>query len=307
MECHHGIALADLMRQSVRPEFHFASPARSRELLTRRDDFIQRLSPFDRSARVKTEQPVSETEFLRFVGSNIQAWNQDQERVQAALDQIQERIEGLNWPDRIELIRTSGREEGNAPYTRGHAIILPDRVFDSDQHPDLKQLLLHELFHILSRGNPALKTELYAGIGFSYCREITLPDSLKSRKITNPDAPMLDFCIQLNLQGQPIRAVPVLFSKTPSYSQGGEFFDYLSFQFLLLESDGSSFLSVSQEPGYRLADPGDVTGFFEQVGRNTDYVLHPEEILADNFALLMLEVQDVPSPEILFQMKEILS
>ena len=36
-------------------------------------------------------------------------------------------------------------------------------------------------------------------------------------------------------------------------------------------------------------------------------ILHPEEILADNFALLMLEVQDVRSTEILFQMKEILS
>jgi hypothetical protein len=29
-------------------------------------------------------------------------------------------------------------------------------------------------------------------------------------------------------------------------------------------------------------------GFFDQVGRNTRYLIHPEEILADNFVLVVL-------------------
>ena len=50
-----------------------------------------------------------------------------------------------------------------------------------------------------------------------------------------------------------------------------------------------------------------VSGFTEQVGRNTDYIIHPEEILADNFALLVLNEHDVASPEILQKMREALA
>ena len=44
----------------------------------------------------------------------------------------------------------------------------------------------------------------------------------------------------------------------------------------------------------------------EQVGNNTDYIIHPEEILADNFALLVLGEHNMPSPEIPQKMREIL-
>jgi hypothetical protein len=45
----------------------------------------------------------------------------------------------------------------------------------------------------------------------------------------------------------------------------------------------------------------------EQVGRNTQYIIHPEEILADNFALLVLGESKIPTPEILQKMREVLS
>jgi hypothetical protein len=43
------------------------------------------------------------------------------------------------------------------------------------------------------------------------------------------------------------------------------------------------------------------------VGRNTDYIIHPEEILAENFALLVLGAGNVPSPEVLTRMREALA
>jgi hypothetical protein len=42
------------------------------------------------------------------------------------------------------------------------------------------------------------------------------------------------------------------------------------------------------------------------VGRNTDYIIHPEEILADNFALLMSGASGAPSPEIIKKLEEVL-
>jgi len=49
-----------------------------------------------------------------------------------------------------------------------------------------------------------------------------------------------------------------------------------------------------------------VAGFFEQVGRNTEYIIHPEEILADNFAILILQEHDVPSPGTIQKLGEVL-
>jgi hypothetical protein len=49
-----------------------------------------------------------------------------------------------------------------------------------------------------------------------------------------------------------------------------------------------------------------VTGFFEQVGRNTQYIIHPEEIVADNFTVLILGEQNVPSPEVLEKIRKVL-
>lgn len=42
-----------------------------------------------------------------------------------------------------------------------------------------------------------------------------------------------------------------------------------------------------------------VSGFYEQVGRNTEYIIHPEEILADNFRLILLGIKNPKSPDLL--------
>ena len=45
----------------------FASVNEGAEILGRKDEFIQRLSTFDRAARMKTDRSISEVEFLKFV------------------------------------------------------------------------------------------------------------------------------------------------------------------------------------------------------------------------------------------------
>ena len=56
---------------------------------------------------------------------------------------------------------------------------------------------------------------------------------------------------------------------------------------------------LSDAAGPRWVPIEEVTGFHEKIGRNTGYILHPEEVLADNFALMVQGVSDVKSPEIL--------
>jgi len=136
------------------------------------------------------------------------------------------------------------------------------------------------------------------------------PLKLKSRKLTNPDAPRNDHGIRLQVEGKARWAIPILFSNAETYNveRGGEFFNYLQFQFLLVNriDNSSPFTPTydSQKPS--LVGLQQVSGFFEQVGKNTRYIIHPEEILADNFALLVLQEDNLASPDIIRKLTEIL-
>ncbi len=292
---------------------HFATQSEGRQILAAKDDFIQRLSPFDRSARMKTDKAVAEAEFLQFVGRNVIDWTREEmETVQAAVEALQPLLRDLrlSWPPTVQLIKTTGAEEGNAAYTRATAIVLPKSELGKGQD-HLKKLICHELFHILSRRNPELREKLYAIIGFAKCNEIKLPPELERRKITNPDAPRNDHFIRLQIEGHESLAVPILLSSAETYDvkRGGEFFEYLQFQFLVVEKSGGSqkMKAVSEGLSPKLVDMKRVSGFMEQVGKNTDYIIHPEEILAENFALLVLKGNNVASPEILQKMRAVLA
>jgi hypothetical protein len=263
------------------------------------------MSPFDRAARMKTDRDVSEDDYLAFVAENILSWTDaEKDRITTAFQGIDAKLTALSlpFPSRVLFIKTTGNEEGNAAYTRANAIVFPKRELDSPV-AKLQKTICHELFHILSRENPELCEKLYAVIGFEKCDEVALPAELNSQKITNPDAPRNDHCIRVQVDGEACWAVPVLFSSRRKYDvqQGGEFFSYLQFRLLLVQRNENSKTTqpIDENEKPRFMEARQVTGFFEQVGRNTQYIIHPEEILADNFALFVLQEQDVPSPEVI--------
>ncbi len=291
----------------------FATADEGRKILTTRDAFIRALSPFDRAVRVKTAGPVSEKAFLEFVGRSVLDWTEpEKESLTSTLKRLQTPFDrlALPWPEAIYFVKTTGKEEGGAAYTRDHALLLPQNMVTPDRPPS-PRLIAHELFHILSRSNPGLRDRLYQAIGFVKCNEIELPETLRNRKITNPDAPTNDHCIRVQVAGAEAWAVPIIFSRTDRYDveQGRDFFSYMLSQLLLIDRADNS---PNAKPMYtgsqpRLVDFDEVRGFYEQVGRNTEYIIHPEEILADNFAMLVMGDQDVPSREILKRLQDVLT
>jgi len=301
-----------LAGSSFAQELFFASAAEARPVLSAGDTFLAAMSPFDRAARMKTDQEVSEAKFAQFLAASALDWKDDEKaRVRAAFDKIRLVVTGvgLPLPDKVYVIKTSGREESDAAYTRGNAIVLPPPMLAYPE-PELRKLLAHELFHIATRANPGLADSLYETIGFHYCREAQLPPALAARKITNPDAPRNEYCIRVKVGGEQVWAQPVLLASAPKYdtARGGDFFDYLIPGFLLMEMpSGARTGRVLQDArGPRWVRQETVGGLLEQVGRNTDYVIQPEEILADNFALLVMG-RNVPSPGILAAMKRVLA
>lgn len=290
----------------------FATIDEATKILTSRDDFVRRMSPFDRAARMKTDKDVSEREYIQFVGKNVLEWNDSEKRkITAAFLGISDTLENLSlpFPENVLIIKTTGKEEGGAAYTRGNAIVFPKDHLKSSKEKIQKELC-HELFHILSRANPELREKLYAVIGFVKCSEVTFPAELRNRKITNPDAPKNDHCIHVTFKGEMSWGIPILYSSLEKYDmeRGGEFFDYLTFKMLLVERDERSFTvkPIYDDEKPKLVGIQQVSGFYEQVGRNTGYIIHPEEILADNFAHLVMGNRELPSPEIIKRLEEVL-
>jgi hypothetical protein len=276
--------------------------------LSRRDPFIRSLSPFDRSARLKTAREVSEEEFIAFIGAEALDWSaEERARLSARLQAVRPRLSRyrLDLPPSIKLVKTTGREEGNTPYTRGETIFIPRDFVASQPDDRLEHILIHEAFHLLSRRNRELRFALYALIGFRPCSPV-LPPELEAVRITNPDAPEAEACVELDGGGRRAARLPVLLSRTERYDElrQGEFFDYLQFRLLELEPDGRAARDEAGSP--RLSSVAALPSYLQAIGGNTDYIIHPEEVMAENFVLLVQGRTDVPSPAILRGMAALL-
>jgi hypothetical protein len=288
----------------------FASVKQGKEILGRVDDYVSRMGPFDRMLRLKTAREVSEREFLDFATGNVLSWNvEEKARVEAILASLAAELQKLDapFPARVLLVKTTGREEEGVAHTRANAVMLSQRSLGATD-AELAGLLAHELFHVLSRHDRALRARAYRIIGFRLCPEIVLPPQLAPLRITNPDAPLNDAFIEVVMDGKPVPAMPVLLSRSPTFDPaiGRDIVDYWLLKLLILEKADAT---GRMRPAFRSGEPmlaaiSEVSGFSEQVGRNTGYIIHPEEILADNFALLVTG-RSGESPEVLRQLRKV--
>ena len=298
------------VRLTTQTTVRFAEPREGVEALTRRDEYLRQMSPFDRQVRLKTDRNVSEPELLAFLSQHVLAWNAEEiEKLRPLLEELGRKLTAwkLPLPPVVLLVKTDGQEEGGAAYCRGAAIVLPQRMITIGA-PTLNRILPHELFHVLSSHSPRLRESLYQIIGFRSCNEVTLPGALAARKITNPDAPRNNHFISVQQDGRAQELMPVLFSKTDRYdaARGGTLFEYLEFKLMLLENDQGVRRAALVDGKPVLYDPTGVSGFGEQIGGNTRYTIHPEEILADNFVFLIEGRIDLPTPRVIEAMGRVL-
>lgn len=307
-----GLISADALAAD-KLSFVFATAQEGRQILTAKDTFIEELSPFDRSCRMRTDKDVTEKEFLEFIANNVRPWEKDEEdRIGAIVSSMEPKLQRFAslLPEKVYLVKTTGNEEGGMAYTRGNAIVIPGRMSGMNVIT-LYRLLSHELFHIITRRNAQLRDELYEIIGFKKCPSFEYPRSLKLLKITNPDSPLCDHCILVKADKKSLWVLPILYSNTSKYSKahGEELFDYLQTAFLAVARDNGPGRKPTLIRGNkpRLYSEDELGGFYEQIGKNTDYTIHPEEILADNFAYLFFGIKELESPEITEKMEKVLN
>jgi hypothetical protein len=101
--------------------------------------------------------------------------------------------------------------------------------------------------------------------------------------------------------------MPILYAKSKRF--GLDFYDdlraFANTRLLLVKPSPGSVEAVMQNGKPLIVGFNQVQNFREQIGYNTDYLDHPEEITADNFELLVGGTKP-RSPEITARFKEIL-
>jgi hypothetical protein len=270
----------------------FADLHQAQKILGHKDRWATQLSDFDLGALQKTAEPTNLKEYLDFAADAGRGWTAlDETNWKAVVDKLSDAMKGLNLRlPNIDLVKTTGAEAlGAAGYTRRHAIMLSESVTSLPTTDPRRAyfLLAHELFHVLSRTDPLLRDDLYALLGFKTVAGFEYPTELEDRRLSNPDA--FDYLHALTVQSgsESVDVMPVIQSLLPLNEaiELPNFFDALDIVLL----------SVDADTGEALRDGnGDLikynfgnTNWIPLMLRNTSYIIHPEEVLADNFATLM--------------------
>jgi len=279
----------------------FADQALAKNLIVQDkvEGFFEKIEALDVAIQLKkttdqfTSQNYVET-YKQFLQDHVLEFDADEKQLlQSVFENIKEKLGRINIDlglDKIILIKTDGAGYGNdAFYTRENTIVIPKGQLSNNKN-GLNAVMLHELFHIFSRYNTDHKTEIYKLIGFQPMDNVPIINDpvLKSRLLLNPDGLATNSYIRLtNKNGEQIKAVPLIYSTYGEYkSDVEEFFTYLKFDLYRLEEKDGKKIVLSNGVSTDV-DKEYFSSFFKTIADNTQYIIHPDEIMADNFMLMV--------------------
>lgn len=264
-----------------------ASASEGRAILAAEDDFTRALGGFDRSFRMRTSAPVEDADLRRFFGEQAVDFTAEEaaawEEAIAAVARGARGVGGV-LPREVLVVKTTGREERGHAYTRANAIVLPTARVRSLRGERAVRLLSHELFHVASRASPAFRDAAYALLGFVPIGPIPPPPELDDCRMTNPDAHALAHYVRLGERA----VVPLLTCPLPlaDVLERTSVLDVV--RATLLEVDPRTGTVVRAPGGAPVLVEAQATDWSQRIARNSTYAIHPEEVLADNLALLVL-------------------
>lgn len=259
------------------------------------EGFFERIGRLDMEIQMKmprmdtlSDEEVN-TQYLEFIRRDVSGFSEKElARLQTELGVIREWCRAISphlWPDTLRLIKTRGSYYGpGAWYTREDYIVIPGNTIHTSDAQSLRGVLLHEVFHVLSRNRPGLREGLYKLIGFYRLENPpVIPSPLRERLLLNPDGADQTWAIRLQ---DTVEAIPLIFSRFDRYNpQFGSFFSHLEFGLFALDPSGAELYTTPE--GNSTLGKGFEGDYKRQIRDNTGYLIHPDEILADNFSLLV--------------------
>lgn len=183
----------------------------------------------------------------------------------------------------VNLIKIkTGHYGPNVFYTRGNNVFIPENMTDKINAEVVFPILLHEWWHILSENYPGLKEALYAVFGFKkHNLNLNVPDKIKPRLLTNPDGVSMDFALPIEDNNW---LMPLIFTDQSGFNPvKNDFMGHLKMEVYRINSKGQLILP-EQNPNLQK----DMQSFFSAIGDNTQYIIHPDEIVADNVMLAVI-------------------
>lgn len=282
-------------------KFHYATQAEARALWLEEDTYKKNLSQFDLDVRVG-HQGATMKELEKMALSGFKNWTKEEQvRMDSLMYELNAIIRKENYrlplPDSIIIVKSDMEEEGGAGgYTRSKWIALQSDLPLKYSETKLIHVMLHELFHVLTRNNLDFKRSMYAQIGFKVIdQEIECPKDLKNVRISNPDVDRMDSyaIFKVDSVSEPQRCSMMLYANRP-YTDG-TLFQYLNVGFIALDENLKPIMSNGKTLVYGTKQ---IIDFTDKVGENTDYMINPEEILADNFSFSFMRWEkgmDTPS------------
>jgi hypothetical protein len=266
------------------------------------DRFFDRVTACDISIQMK--RPLEQTReelmpyYMGFLQTDMTNFKDNEVKfVEEVIENIFKTCNGVStdiFPDTLTLIKTHSNHYGAGVwYTRENCIIIPADELERRKTNPFTSTMTHEVFHVYSRTHPKQSKSLYQLIGFQDIGmdNIILPPALKERVFHNPDG--VNYAQRINLaqkDGTTISAIPIIYANQLGYKENmDDFFGYIEFAlFEIRPNDNGKWNVLTKEDGFSSTlKMEDQTDFFAQIKDNTGYIIHPDEILADNFSFIM--------------------
>lgn len=290
--------------QQKKTSFTFADVTQGQEVLTADDNYFNRMAPAEIAIRMNSTTADKTASDLRALyQNNVLAWTEaEKAQITALVAKNQAKLDQINHllPAEVTFIKVNDKVEGGLPHTRANAIVLP-----MNGKPLSETLFYHELFHVLSRQQKTEHDSLYNLIGFKPCAFIG-NEEVKAMALTNPDVPAESYYLPSEIDGQPSAIMTFLYAAHPAYNpeiQGG-FGGHFGFGLLkVIANDNQCTIDADKNGKAQILSPGSVPAFFTAIGKNTNYIIHPEEVLADNFVFVMTDKTGLPNPEVTERLK----
>jgi len=269
----------------------------------RKEGFFQKIQDLDMILQMEdydsTDGSVSVENYKdHLIKGTLEFTDGDKSILTATLDSCFNMI-GRKFPDlklpTIDLIKTNANHYGpSVYYTRENSIIIPANVLENGSIGTLQAVMFHEISHILLRYNDTYKKQAYGLIGFKTLdKPINYPPQLQSRILLNPDGLDTRFYIELEMNGESRKVVPIILSSKSSKSDHiSGFMNYIKFDLYGLEEVGKEYMVQCNDEGMSNLEAGYMQPFFQKIKENTQYIIHPDEIIADNFMMLLIGERD---------------
>jgi hypothetical protein len=281
------------------------------------EKFFDKIQPVDMMIQMK--RPYDSTvvrdsiliDYKKFIQHDVENFTSKESeflaKVMSEAYSLSNAVSTKIFPEEIKLVKTKGKHYGDETYyTRENLIIIPKAALEKPNYDVFLRVMLHEIAHIYTRLHPTAKAELYATIGFKHiAQKLEINDSLRQRILMNPDGIDENWATTLTLDGgKEAFAVPIIYANEISFKkEKQDFFQYLGWNYYEITPSVSGNNLAVQTIGKMQKSTLSTVGINElfKAKFNTDYIIHPDEIIADNFAIALLSHKN---PKILLPLTE---